>query len=71
MRIFSAASLPPLHYCFLSLLLYKQLLKQAVVFHAFYPFCLLKDLDLSISVFWDKSSKLANLVVSVWKSVHL
>lgn len=36
----------------------KQSLKQAVVFHAFYPFCLLKDLDPSISIFWDNSSKL-------------
>lgn len=41
-----------------SLLKMKQFLKQAVVFHTFSPFCVLKDLDPSISIFWDKSSKL-------------
>lgn len=36
----------------------KEFLNQAVVFHAFYPFCLFKDLDPFISIFQDKSSKL-------------
>lgn len=36
----------------------KEFLKQAVVFHAFYPFWLLKDLDPFIFTFQDNSSKL-------------